>query len=618
MQTAKTNVPKKMGSCPMDINSLLISKKSYRVIADEFHFFHSHDLNVLLHLITTSLGLWGTLQTLLLYAGDQGLIWIAVYGALVFLTVPLSTGLLHSVVLAALTFATPGADTNQYLTVGAIVAGYVLQDVAHWLCVEPTYLGSYITTNPTALVLHSFWLLPLVLDSVLMRSCFLPHLVPRNSVVLVKQIQCVSEVLSLREWVTKNVAAITETTHLWPHKQGESMSKWASAIEMDPAIFKGFRQVFDEVHYDILPVVPMNEIYVTAVGDRNVINSDKVFYTPHTDGPFWFTPGASLYRVLVGLTPNTLVRTRFNNQYGPAVDHVLDMKEALGFDYNKELHWIDHTDEPNQERRSLLKLHYVVYPKGWHTYGRLVAKWNTQYNTWARGNFLETLRPDSFKQKILAWWIWLTTWSNALFVLHIGWWNLVYILGSLVLGTLNNKFHFTALPIGTLLLSYRHYLLYMTTFAYREPKVAFGNLMRDAKLFKTLALVQLAYRILPVIELDTIKSNFLINDATCTLVSVLGFSITLLATARLGFVRTYFGSELGYVKPEWISGFPYGTIPHPMIVGQLVAFGTLVAWFGGFVTGTDNRLGEEAMYLIFGHMGFYTLHMVQEMLTSSY
>jgi hypothetical protein len=137
-----------------------------------------------------------------------------------------------------------------------------------------------------------------------------------------------------------------------------------------------------------LLVVGMNEIYVTAVGAKKDINSDAVFYTPHTDGPYWFLPGASLYRVLVGVTPNSMVRTRFNLQHS-SQDQVVDMGQVLGFDYSRELHWIDHVPGAvNKERRSLIKLHYIVYPKGWAWYGRLCASLQTNYNTWARNNFL--------------------------------------------------------------------------------------------------------------------------------------------------------------------------------------------------------------------------------------
>ena len=125
-----------------------------------------------------------------------------------------------------------------------------------------------------------------------------------------------------------------------------------------------FRKVFASHHFDIRPVVEMNEIYVTAVGAIQEITSDAVFYTPHTDGPYWWLPGASLYRVLVGVTPNKTVRTNFNLQHVSEAKTV-DMYDTLGFDYNRELHWIDHVPgQVNAERRSLIKLHFIVYPKG--------------------------------------------------------------------------------------------------------------------------------------------------------------------------------------------------------------------------------------------------------------
>lgn len=329
------------------------------------------------------------------------------------------------------------------------------------------------------------------------------------------------------------------------------------------------------------------------VGAKKDINSDAVFYTPHTDGPYWFLPGASLYRVLVGVTPNRMVRTRFNLQHDSHYQ-VVDMGGVLGFDYSRELHWIDHVPgETNTERRSLVKLHYIVYPKGWHWYGNFCAKLQTNYNTWARKNFLKTLRPDTVSDFVLAWWIWLTTWSNAIFEETFGWSNLVYILVSYALGS-------TAFLILT---SFRHYMIYMTTFAFRNPPVAHGYLMRDAKLFKSMALAHLGQRLLPLVELP--------RDWPGVLLAIIGFSITILATLRLGFVRTYFGSELGFVKPEWISGFPYGYIPHPMIIGQLVAFGSILYWWRESMT-------TETIALLVAHMSFYTAHMLQEMVYSSY
>ena len=288
-----------------------------------------------------------------------------------------------------------------------------------------------------------------------------------------------------------------------------------------------------------------------------------------------------------------MVRTNFNLQHASEAK-VLDMYDSLGFDYNRELHWIDHVPgQKNNERRSLIKLHFMVHPKGWHRYGKFCAYLNYSYNLWARNNFLRTLRPVTMLEQLNAWWIFATTWTNALFVMHIGWSNLVYVLVAFSLG----EFPFL------LLTSFRHYLVYISTFAYRSPPVAHGVLMRDCKLYKTLALIHLSKRILPLVELP--------KDLLGVALALVGFSITVLATIQLGMVRTYFGTELGLVKPCWISGFPYNTIPHPMIVGQLLGYSTILWWF-------REQMPIETVALIGMHMGFYTLHMIQEILTSSY
>lgn len=586
-------------------SSIFVTKESYAHVADEFHKFHKHDLNVAAHLFTTGLGIWGAVQLGLTLLPESGVYVVYAYAALIALTTPLMTAILHTAFMASL-LQFPIQDSAAFvglelspvvLSIAAVCLGYGLQDVAHYVFQEKTYMASYMEdAKPWMLVVHTIWLMPLVIDSITMRWCFIPNVVSRNRNV-VTDVASKKAVEDLRNWINKNVPSTRETTHVWPHKQ-EATSKCTVALEEDSAILAGFRSVFAAKHFDIRPVKDMNEIYVTAVGAKKDINSDAVFYTPHNDGPYWFTPGASLYRVLVGVTPNKMVRTRFNLQH-ESQDQVLDMYNVVGFDYNRELHWIDHVPgQTNTERRSLLKLHFVVYPKGWHAYGNLVAHLNTTYNTWARNNFLRTLRPSSTYEFVLAWQIWLTTWVNAIFEEYVGWSNLVYVAFSYVLG-----------PVPFLLLtSFRHYVVYMSTFAFRQPAVAHGYLMRDAKLYKTIALMHLARRVLPLVKLP--------SDIPCVLLAAAGFATTMMATMRLGFVRTYFGSELGFVKPDWIEGFPYGTIPHPMIVGQLFAFGSILAWFGGRLNTPDHVIGT--MPLLVAHMSFYTAHMVQEMMTSSY
>jgi hypothetical protein len=612
-------------------------KSSYRQVAKEFHLYHRNTANVAMHLLTTLLGVWGTVQLVLLYFdkhGEEtaatttttttthlvGPLLVASYAAFVAMTTPAKIGLLHgallvlmprpatvlrvvATVLESSVFSNTSLSslvdsvTEMQLCLAAIVMGYGLQDLAHYLCAEPTYLGSYIATQPYLLVMHTVWLLPLVLEACILRHWFVPQLlVPRQRLFALQTVASKAAVDELRAWIAANVPETAETTHVWPHKN-DGTTQHVTALEQDASILAGFRTIFPAVEYDIVPVRDMNEIYVTAVGSKSEINSDAVFYTPHVDGPYWWLPGASLYRVLVATTENRLVRTRFNLQH-PASDSVVDLYGVLGFDYNRELHWIDHVPNvTNPERRSLIKLHFCVYPRGWTRYGALASQWNSAYNTWARNNFLRTLRPSGLYENGLAWWIWLTTWINAALEETVGWTNLVYVLIAFGMSrALNQPWLFVILT------SFRHYAMYVATFAFRD-NVAHGVLMRDAKLYKTISMLHLARLLLPVVQFP--------QDVPMLALASCGFSLTLLATYRLGMVRTYFGTELGLVPPKFITDFPYGTIPHPMIVGQIFGLSVLLA-------SLHARLSPQVIALLAAHIGSYTLHMVQEILTSAY
>ena len=603
--------PSDVKPTPADLwrpTSIFWTKKAYEHVASEFHPFHKHDLNVLAHVFTTGLGVWGAIQLAVTLDAQVA---VFIYAAIIAATTPAVTAILHSafvygcmaVSVSDVQHLMPAAIAGEGAFLAepikfcalAIALGYGLQDLAHYLTDEQTMMSSYIKTNPAMLLIHSLWLMPLVIDSVLQRHFFIPKVCVTRNRNLFCQVASKQAVDELRQWIHDNIPEKPETTHVWPHRE-PGTDKQVTALEDDAALMAAFRKIFAAHHFDIMPVVEMNEIYITAVGAIKEITSDAVFYTPHTDGPYWWLPGASLYRVLVGVTENSMVRTRFNLQHD-SKDAVVDLYDTLGFDYNRELHWIDHVpNTTNKERRSLIKLHFIVYPKGWHGYGRLCANLNATYNTWARGNFLLTLRPKNLYERSVAWWIWLTTWCNAMWELHVGWSNLVYILVSYSLG-----------PTPFLILtSFRHYAVYMSTFAYRDPPVAHGYLMRDCKLYKTIALLHLAKRLLPYIQIP--------QDLPGVALAATGFSITILATMQLGMSRTYFGTELGFEKPEWQSGFPYNALPHPMIVGQLFAYSSILAWFWN----NEEMMTFETMALIGGHMTCYTLHMIQEMMTSSY
>jgi len=108
--------------------------------------------------------------------------------------------------------------------------------------------------------------------------------------------------------------------------------------------------------------------------------------------------------------------------------------------------------------------------------------------------------------------------------------------------------------------SFVHYGLYVVTFHERRP-ASFAVFVRDALFFQTLAMVSL---------IGCYVVAWTGADGWSLITIVLGFGLATLASARLGWRRTYFAEELGILPPRRIRAFPYGTIPHPMIVGAVV------------------------------------------------
>lgn len=54
----------------------------------------------------------------------------------------------------------------------------------------------------------------------------------------------------------------------------------------------------------------MNEIYVTGPSRFDEgFNSDQIFYTKHVDGPWGLIPFVSVFRCIVGMDKNMMVRS---------------------------------------------------------------------------------------------------------------------------------------------------------------------------------------------------------------------------------------------------------------------------------------------------------------------
>lgn len=117
-----------------------------------------------------------------------------------------------------------------------------------------------------------------------------------------------------------------------------------------------------------------------------------------------------------------------------------------------------------------------------------------------------------------------------------------------------------SLPLAVYLLSFGHYVLYWVAFAFGT--IAFDVFRRDAVAMKTVSVTALSFVYLraPIdpVSLAVIAGGILLNVR---------------AAAALGLDRTYYGHELAGLPPRRITAFPYSLTSHPMILGNIAAFG---------------------------------------------
>ncbi len=109
-------------------------------------------------------------------------------------------------------------------------------------------------------------------------------------------------------------------------------------------------------------------------------------------------------------------------------------------------------------------------------------------------------------------------------------------------------------------LSFWHYLLYWI--AYRYGAVPLHVFKRDAVLTKSVSLLALA----------TAYLNASLDGLSLALVAS-GFGLNALAASALGSDRTYYGHEVARLPPLRVTRFPYSVISHPMLVGNMLAYG---------------------------------------------
>ncbi len=553
---------------------------------------HATRLNVALHLVSAPLGLWAAF---VLTAQIGRAVPVAI-GALMVtgssVVLPARLAAIHAISIGALVTASLMSAIPIPWLVVALAGAYALQEFAHLVSDEPTYESDY-QGRPGAwgrFAEHVVLLLPLVLAAApRARGALLERLVPRRSLLTTRLVEAQDRnaLDRLRHWVEARTPASGQTTHWWVRELDETARAVSCAVSGSEAIASMFRERHGP-RARIRPVEAMNEVYV-AGPDRET-SSDRVFYVPHIDGPFAVYPGATLYRCMVAVSPNRRIRTHFPLERNGGAEAVvtLDETEVVAFDYHRTPHYISALDDGAVPTpRINLKLHYVVSSPRLATWADALSNLSARYNEWARSLFLGTLTPDRAIDRFAARAIvWQThVWQQI--ARRVGHRNLIFVaalcLVSLAIGS--------AWPL-VLFGSFIHYFLYMAAFSSRLD-VSFGVFKRDALFYKSLSLVILGMLYLIHFEFDPVSLGLM----------SFGFGLAALATDALGLDRTYFGAELGVCEAQKVERFPYGAIPHPMILGSIV---------GLIGVGALDPLRRAWPWLVPLHIAFYLAHLLQE------
>ena len=303
-------------------------------------------------------------------------------------------------------------------------------------------------------------------------------------------------------------------------------------------------------NYEIINVIEMNEIYVASIGANG---SDKVFETNHIDGIYALYPFCTLFRCLLGIVGNTSIKTIFSLD-----DKINTIKtnNYLLFDYNRTCHYIKkYTHINDNSQRIMLKIHYAAIPKfmNYKFINNNFLYLNHKYNSLQRANFLRSQNPKNILQKLNSYIINNITMLYGNFALYLGYFNLFVLLYIYYNYDKNMMYLISTLP----------YLIYINEYIFETIKLF--EFKRDAKIYKLILWCIILYNYF----------KYPINYYSI-MGLILGSLLTFTSFIALGDDRTYYGEKINKMKPLLINSFPYNLIYHPMVVGNLISFSSLL------------------------------------------
>lgn len=300
----------------------------------------------------------------------------------------------------------------------------------------------------------------------------------------------------IREWVIGQEPSVITSTHWWYKDLPEDTKDLFGNIANNKKIIEMFkRRLGSKYIIDVLH--DMNEIYVSPPSNNNKNfkknSSDNIFYIRHIDGPLFYIPFASCYRVIVGIDDNKEIMTVFNMTNEK---YIIKTGDVVGFDFNRECHyispiiWYKDNDKDteitkaitNKRYRVILKIHYCVYPYWAKVFGYILSKLSIMYNRLFRDLFLFTLTPQCKYTKYLANIMIMFTMAYHNIEFYIGYNNIQY---TILLQYISCNIHYSIFLFGT---SFIHYIRWIDT-AY-QGGVINNCFKRDFYFYKFLYMLQ--------------------------------------------------------------------------------------------------------------------------------
>jgi uncharacterized membrane protein YGL010W len=156
-------------------NTFIDNFKSYDKLSNKFNEYHSNDINIFIHLITTPLLIFETayfinkITKMVLITKIMGFIYCI---SLTYYDLPYNVNCITSYILANLIIISQYIKIKHLHNLIIIVSAYLIQYLSHFMTGEQTYLNSYINISGYAsmFIEHTYYILPLVITSSLKSS----------------------------------------------------------------------------------------------------------------------------------------------------------------------------------------------------------------------------------------------------------------------------------------------------------------------------------------------------------------------------------------------------------------------------------------------------------------